>query len=231
MLLRRMLGLALLFSGYCAIAQTVSPVIAEYKTKAAGRITLVNNTLAPMAVVLEPKSFSITPDGKGVFRPLDADIHLMLSSMSFRIDPGQTYYVFYSARADKLPTWFTVYAVFSRAQHGQGIDVRFLLPHTVYIYPKKPLSKTSGVQFKDAVYLSQSKEVVFDLVNSGPDLTRVQEVRVTSGKETATAAGFPLLPGGERHVEVNWTEAKPPETILLQFEHSTMKQPIGTGGQ
>jgi hypothetical protein len=229
--LRNMLGLALLLSGYCAIAQTVSPVIVEYKGKASGRISLVNNTLTPMAVVLEPKSFSITPDGNGVYRELDADIHVKLSSMSFRIDPGQTYYVFYSATADKLPAWFTVYAIFSKVQHTPGLDVRFLLPHTVYIYPKKPLSKEKEVKFTDAVYSSTSNRVVFDLENSGPDLTRVRDVRITSGNKSTTAAGFPLLPGEKRHVEVSWSEAEPPQTVLLEFEHSTLKQPIGAGGQ
>jgi hypothetical protein len=228
--MRKLLVLGLLAAGCCGWAQTVSPVIVEYKAKAEGRISLVNNTLVPLAVVLEPKSFSITPDGNGVYRDLDPEIHLKLSSMSFRIDPGQTYYVFYSATADKLPAWFTVYAVFSKLQHAQGLDVRILLPHTVYIYPKKPLSKTSQVAFKNAVEYGGGK-VVFDLTNSGPDLTRVREVKITSGSKSVASAGFPLLPGEERHVEVKWTEAEPPETLELDFDHATMKQPIHAGGQ
>lgn len=228
--LRKLLVLGLLAAGCSAWAQTVSPVIVEYKAKAEGRISLVNNTLVPLAVVLEPKSFSITPDGNGVYRELDPAIHLKLSSMSFRIEPGQTYYVFYSATADKLPAWFCVYAVFSKVQHAQGLDVRILLPHTVYIYPKKPLSKTSQVAFKDAAQFSSGK-VTFDLTNPGPDLTRVREVKIVSGSKSVTSAGFPLLPGGERHVEVKWTETDTPDTVELDFEHSTMKQPIRAGGQ
>ena len=139
--LRKLLILGLLAAGCCAWAQTVSPVIVEYKGKAEGRISLVNNTLVPLAVVLEPKSFSITADGNGVYRELDTDIHLKLSSTSFRVDPGQTYYVFYSATAEKLPAWFCVYAVFSKVQHAQGLDVRILLPHTVYIYPRSRTRK------------------------------------------------------------------------------------------
>jgi hypothetical protein len=224
------MGMALLCSGVCSLAQTVSPVIVEYKAKAQGQIALVNNTLTPLAVVLEPRSFSIAPDGNGVYRPLDADIHVKLSSMSFRIEPGQTHYVFYSATADKLPAWFTVYSVFSKVEHGAGLDVRILLPHTVYIYPKKQPGKVP-VQVVRAVYSTKSGKVECDLENNTPDLTRVQEVEIAAGRKSQTAAGFPLLPGERRHLEVSWNEKEAPETLALEFAHNTLKQPIGTGGQ
>jgi hypothetical protein len=229
--LRKIAVLCLLISGCFAFAQTVSPVIVEYKGKAEGRISLANNTLVPLAVVLEPKSFSIRPDGNGIYRDLDPDIHLKLSSMSFRIEPGQTYYVFYSAAADKLPAWFCLYAVFSKVQHAHGLDVRILLPHTVYIYPKKPLSRTEQIEFKGAEYSSGSQQVIFDLANNSPDLTRVREVWIRSASKSASVPGFPLLPGGTRHVEVKWTEAEAPETVELRFDRSTMKQSIPEGGQ
>ncbi len=225
MLLRKLLCSALLLSGVCAFAQTVSPVIVEYKGKAAGRIALTNNTLTPMAVVLEPQSFSITPDGNGVYRALDSDIHVQLSSMSVRIEPGQTYYVFYKATAEKLPAWFTVYSIFSSLHHTGSLDVRILLPHTVYIYPKKPLGKDE-VTITKANWDTKSNKVICDLENKGPDLNRVQEVRIASASKSQTAAGFPLLPGGRRHIEVNWNEKEPPQTVVFQFEHSTLKQQL-----
>lgn len=225
MLLLRLLGAVLLCTGACSVAQSVSPVIVEYKAKAEGQIALVNNTLTPLAVVLEPKSFSITPDGNGVFRPLDADIHARFSAMSFRIDPGQTYYVFYSATADKLPAWFSVYCVFSKVQHGGGLDVRILLPHTVYIYPRKQPNNVP-VQVGHAFYSMKSGKVECDLENDTPDLTRVQEVRMTSAKKSEAAAGFPLLPGAHRHLQLDWKESEPPQTLVLQFAHREVKQSI-----
>jgi len=225
---RGLLVVALSFLGSRALAQTVQPVIVEYKVKASGKFALTNNTLTPMAVVLEPKSFSITPDGNGVYRPLDPDIHVQLSAMSFRLEPKQTYYVFYKAMADKLPAWFTVYSVFSTLRHSSGLDVRILLPHTVYIYPKKPLQENE-VHVSQAAYLVTSKRIVCDLQNGGADLGRVQEVRATSGHESATAAGFPLLPGSLRHVEVSWNGKEPPQMLLIRFEHFTLKQPLNTG--
>lgn len=139
--LRGLFRFAWLLAGSCVLAQTVQPVISEYQVKADGKFALTNGTLTPMVVVLEPKSFSITPDGQGVFRPLDRDIHVELSAMSARLEPGQTYCVFYKAHADQLPAWFTVCSTFSSVQHHPGLDVRIMLPHTVYLYQKHPLNK------------------------------------------------------------------------------------------
>jgi hypothetical protein len=219
------LALGFLFQTCCALAQTVSPVIVQYKDKADGRIALTNNTLTPMAVVLEPKSFNVAVDGNGEYRALDPSIHLQLSSMSFRVDPGQTYYVFYKAKADKLPAWFTVYAVFSSLHHTGGLDVRILLPHTVYIYPKKPLGP-DAVRLDKAAFSSKTGKVVCDIENPGPDLERVQEVLITGGNKSATAAGFPLLPGNHRHLEVDWSATEVPEAISIRLERTTLKQPI-----
>ncbi|MGC2638474.1 MAG: hypothetical protein WA294_14925 [Acidobacteriaceae bacterium] len=229
-MLRKFLGLALLFCGCCACAQSVSPVIVEYKVKASGRIALTNNTLQPLAVVLEPKSFDVTTDGNGVYRPLDPDIHLKLSAMSFRVDPGQTYYVFYSASADKLPAWFTIYSVFSSLHHTSGLDVRILLPHTVYLYPKKQLGKNE-IAVGPAAWSTASNKLICDIENHGPDLERVQEVRIEAGPHTETAPGFPLLPGGKRHLELSWNEKVPPQSVRFQLEHSVLQQAVRAGGQ
>jgi hypothetical protein len=211
-------------------AQTVSPVIVEYKVKAEGRIDLTNNTLEPMAVVLEPKSFDISPDGNGLYRPLDPGIHLQLSSTSFRVDPGQTYYVFYKAKSDKLPAWFTIYAAFSAVRHSKGLDVRMLLPHTVYIYPKKQLGHDE-VHLTTVEFVKSAKQVAFDVENTGPDLERVQEVRVSSGSVSASGPGFPLLPGGRRHITIDWKSELPPNTIDLRMEHGSLKKVFPAGTQ
>lgn len=216
-----LLGLA----RYSASAQTVQPVIVEYQGKASGKFELVNRTLTPMAVVLEPRSFSIDPSGNGVFRPLDPGIHLELSAMSMRLEPGQSYYVFYKARADKLPAWFTIYAVFSSLHPSPGLDVRILLPHTVYLYQKQRLNR-EDIQLSQARYSAATKKIVCDLQNISPDLGRVQQIRVTGGHGSATAAGFPMLPGDSRHVEVSWDGAEPPRELQVEFKHFTLEQSL-----
>jgi hypothetical protein len=222
--MKKLLVWAMLLAGQCCLAQTVSPIIVEYRAKAEGRIALTNNSLSQMAVVVEPKSFTIKPDGNGVYSPLDPGIHVDLSSTSFRIDPGQTYYVFYKATADKLPAWFTIYSTFSAAKRGPGMDVRILLPHTVYIYPKKQQTKGNIVRVSRAIYLPSFGKVLCDLENNTPDLDRVEEVRiVSSDNKFVTAPGFPLLPGSTRHLEIDWKEPVPPRQVVFQTEHSKVE--------
>jgi len=60
-------SLCMALVGSCALAQTVQPVISEYQMKADGSSLLTTVPSHPMVVVLEPKSFSITADGQGVF--------------------------------------------------------------------------------------------------------------------------------------------------------------------
>ena len=114
-------------------AQTVRPVINELSNPAKGRVEYVNDSLTPLNVVLEAKSFSVSETGEITYRPLDADVHLKLSTTSFRIQPQQTYYVFYEATAPKSPTWFVIYAAFSGFpfRSAQGMNVRLELPPTV----------------------------------------------------------------------------------------------------
>ena len=209
----------------CLLAQTVQPVIVEYKGKADGRFAITNNTLVPMVAVLEPKSFSITPEGKGVFRPLDDSIHVELSSMSVKLQPRQTYYVFYKASADKLPAWFTVYTSFSPEHHGDGLDVKIMLPHTIYLYQKQPLTEAE-VEVKDVSYNATTRKLTCDLENKSPDLARVQLVSATGPHASGELAGFPLLPGGTRHIAMEWSEAVPPTQVDFHFEHFNLKRPV-----
>ena len=207
------------------MAQTVQPVIVEYKGKADGKFEITNNTQMPMVVVLEPKSFSITPEGRGIFRPLDSSVHVELSTMSVKLQPKQTYYVFYKASSDRLPAWFTLYATFSSAQHSPGLDVRIMLPHTVYLYQKEALSQTD-VDIKSAVYSARTKKVTLTLSNSGTSLARVQDVVAKGGKDSLDVAGFPFLPGAERHLEMDWTGENPQTELSLRFEHFSVKHVV-----
>lgn len=214
----------ILFTGGLA-AQTVQPVIVEYKGKADGKLALTNNTTSPMVVVLEPKSFSITPEGKGIFRDLDSSIHVELSSMSVRLQPKQTYYVFYKATSDKLPAWFTLYATFSSPKHSEGLDVRLMLPHTVYLYQKDSIAESSVV-VTSLNYNGETHVLSCDVENQSDALARVQSVRATGGRSSDDLSGFPLLPGTSRHLVMNWTGNAPPALLDLHFEHFDVKRPV-----
>jgi hypothetical protein len=215
-------------SGTCC-AQSIQPLIAEYTGKADGRFEVSNDTLTPMAIVLEPKSFSIAEDGRGIYRALDPGIHVKLSDTSFLLQPKETSYVFYKVTATQLPAWFTIYVSFSPVHPGTGLRLRVMLPHTVYLYQKKPIDRDS-VHVDGFSFRPDNKTVECTLRNDGPGLVRVQEVRVMSGKTTVLTAGFPLLPGAKRHLAVDWTEKSPPQFMLLHFPRFDVKEPLATHG-
>lgn len=220
---RRVLAFALVLFVPSSHAQAVSPLIQEYKGKAEGMIALTNNSPVPMAVVLEPRSFTITTDGDGIYQSLDPRIHLQLSSMSSRIEPGQTYHVFYKAKAATLPAWFTIFSTFSPVGHRSDVDVRIVLPHTVYIYPNKPHSKDDIVAVKQAAFFRDTGKIVCEIANDTVDLERVEEMRVVSKSSSITSPGFPLLPGASRHVEVSWKEKDLPRQLVLRMDRSTVR--------
>ena len=211
-----------------AWAQSVQPAISEYKGKASGVFEVANNTLQPMIVVLEPKSFSITAGGRGAFRPLDGGIHIQLSAESIRLEPKQIYHVFYKVSADKYPAWLTVYASFTAAHHGPSLDMRFLLPHTIYLYQKKSVDQ-SAIQVRDATYYAGRSMVEFDVVTNEDALSRVTEVRAVSAHGDEEVMGFPLLPHDRRHVELPWKKRDAPEAIALHFDHFTIRVPVSAG--
>lgn len=223
----RLLTIPLLFAHNAipALPQTVQPVIAEYKLHGEGRFEVTNNSLGPMVVLLEPKSFTITPEGKGIYRPLDNEIHVQLSTSSVKLAPHQTAYVFYKADAETLPAWFTVYATFSSPVHTAGLDMRIMLPHTVYLYQEHPLAETDVV-VSDVTYHAATGKLEVNLENAGYSLGRVQEIHGIGGRGETTGAGFPLLPHGQRTLEIAWTGKEPPSELSFRFDHFTLKRPV-----
>jgi hypothetical protein len=199
-------------------AQTVRPVIAEFEEKARAKFELVNDSLVPLNVVLEPKSFSLSEDGMPSFRPLDKGIHLKLSTMSFRIPPQQTHYVFYEATADRYPAWFVIYATFAGLPQQTGLNVQLELPHTVYLLQKQPLEE-HDVQIQSAEYLPASRQITVELENSGDCFGRVEQVEISGDHDKATAPGFPLMPHSRRKVQAEWKGREPPQRIQVRFHH------------
>lgn len=217
--------LALLLAPAGMRAQSVSPIIVEYKEKGSGRIELTNDTLTPLVVILQPQSFSIAPDGTAKYRPLDPGIHVELSTTSVRLMPKQQYYVFYKTHADSLPAWYTIYATFSAAQRGPGLNLRIMLPHTVYLYQKQPLQK-DDIHAGQATWDPAKKLVICDVENISKLYGRMREGSVQAGHESAPVGGFPMLPGDPRHLEIPWTGKNAPEVLTLHFDRFELKLPV-----
>jgi hypothetical protein len=204
-------------------AQTVSPPIAEYQERARSSFQLINSTIFPLSVVLEVHGFTVTEQGEVQEVPLDtAKVRVKLSAMSFRIPPRQTYTVFYEATADSVPAWFNIVSAMTGAKTDNGLNVRILLPHVVYLNQKESLKKEQ-VALRAIVVDSASGKLRVQLENLGPNLGRVQQVTATAGKTTsAPGAGFPLLPHMLRWTDVDWPAGPSPERLTVRFARFTM---------
>lgn len=221
----RCLHLALFFClvivlAHSADAQTLMPVRSEYRVEANGEFQLVNNSFQPLTVILEVQSFRVSEDGEISYGPLDPSIHVKLAATSFRIQPKQTYTVGYSAKADKLPAWFVIYAKFSglSVRTTSGMNVSLNLPHTVYILPKKDADK-SELKVTRAEFDSSTKKVLLEMTSSSSRFARVLTSQLAGAKKKLDGAGFPVYPGGTRRITIDWAENEPPLRATLIFEN------------
>jgi len=214
-----------------AAGQTVRPVINELGNPAKGRVEYVNDGLTPLNVVLEAKSFTVTEKGEISYRPLDPNIHLKLSATSFRIQPQQTYYVFYEASAPPSPTWFVIYASFTgfAFRTAQGMNVRLQLPHTVYLLPKQRAEK-ADLRVLRAELNAADNKVLLEVENTGNNFGRVLQTQLTSGRKKEEAPGFPIFPHSKRILEVP-LDAKAqgdsvPNEVSFQFENFKIEEKL-----
>jgi hypothetical protein len=199
-------------------AQTVRPAVVEYPVHGRGTFSLINESLFPLTVVLEPRGFAVAEDGTLSDLPFDSsNVELRLSAMSFRIPPLATYTVSYEAKARRLPAWFMVLAAMTGARTNSGINVRLELPHVVYLLQKDPLQK-SVVVLRPFPFDSAQHKAVLELENTGHGLGRVLASELsTSGRRGTPFGGFPLFPQSRRRVEVPWDGAEAPDRVLLRF--------------
>ncbi|HYD16522.1 MAG TPA: hypothetical protein VEB03_00800 [Candidatus Nanoarchaeia archaeon] len=213
-------------SGGAALAQTVRPIISEHKKTARGRVELVNDGPIPLAVVVSPKGFQVSEDGEVTYTELPSEIKLKLSTMSFRIAPGQTYYVFYEAKAEKIPAWFILYFEFSGypVRDRSGLNVQVELPHTVYILPKQ-LTAKSEVRV-EARYDPDTKRIIGKAENTGASFGRVQMTEASAPRTRKQGYGFPLFPKSNRTFAIDWDAAVPPEKLVLRFEEFSLETSV-----
>lgn len=222
---------ALVLAASALAAQSVSPPIAEYQEKARSSFQLHNGSLFPLTVVLEVRGFRVTEAGEVEDVPLDTSrVHVQLSAMSFRMAPKSSYRVFYEATGDTLPAWFNILSAMSGARTDNGLNVRLLLPHVVYLNQKQPLKKEE-VAIR-AFELTAAGKARIQLENVGSNLGRVLQVNITDGKASSEpAGGFPLFPHSRRWTEIPWTGEAPPNRISVHFARfgiDTMMTPTRT---
>ena len=223
-----MLGSILLLCAASLPAQRVSPVVVQHQGNAKGRIQLSNDSLRPVDVIIEPVSFTLSEDGDPTFRPLDSHIRVKLSTMSLRIPPKQSRFVFYEAEAEHLPAWFVIYSTFGKAPNANQVNLRFKLPHTVYLLQEERLAE-SDVRVVGAEYQAETGKVVVTVENNSPRLGRVQEAQIRSGRTRESYGSFPVFPNSRRRFTVPWKDGKTPEEVRLQFGKFTVKSEVEVG--
>jgi hypothetical protein len=212
-------------------AQTVRPLINELGNPSKGRVEYVNDGLTPLNVVLEAKSFTVSETGEMQYRPLDPDIHLKLSTTSFRIQPQQTYYVFYEASSPKSPQWFVIYAAFTgfNFRTAQGMNVRLELPHTVYLLPKAGVEQPDIVVDRAELDPAANK-VTLEVENRGDNFGRVLETQLLYSKKKQEAPGFPVFPHSKRILEIPLEQKAEgenvPVEISMQFQKFKIEQKL-----
>jgi hypothetical protein len=212
-----------------AWAQTIRPVIVEYKgTKVHGKFDLVNDQLLPVNVILEPKSFDVTDAGDPIYRPLDKSVTLKLSEMSFRIPAQQSRTIFFEARAESIPAWFTIFATFAGMPRRQGIEIEVELPHTVYMLTKQPLA-AADVHVESATWDSLTKNVTVRLRNVSGRLGRVEEAEALAKKEKSGVGSFPLLPHASRVVVIPWKAPVAPSVYRFRFQRFALEDSLRAG--
>lgn len=231
--MRRLLACAFcaFLAGASCLAQTVRPVINELGNPAKGRVEYVNDSLTPLNVVLEAKSFSVSETGEITYRPLDPDVHLKLSATSFRIQPQQTYYVFYEAISPKSPSWFVIYAAFSGFpfRTAQGMNVRLELPHTVYLLPKQSVEQAE-IRVARAEMHPEENKFVLEVENAGDNFGRVLRTQLIYSRKKVEAPGFPVFPHSKRIMEIPLDENAEgkdiPTEVMLHFQNFKIEEKL-----
>jgi hypothetical protein len=103
------------------------------------------------------------------------------------------------------------------ARTENGLHVRLLLPHVVYLNQKQSLQKDQVV-VRALELDSTGKKARIQLENTGPNLGRVLQVAVSNASSPAQlGGGFPLFPRSRRWTEVDWTGLTPPTRLALRF--------------
>jgi hypothetical protein len=221
----RRIAVAAILSGGPLGAQTVRPAVVEYTGAARGRFDLVNESLFPLTVVLEPRSFHVESSGELIEEPLDsARVRVRLSAMSFRIPPRQSYTVSYEASARSYPAWFLIESALTGARTSSGLNVRIELPHVVYLLQKQPLRR-GDVAVRSFDFDSASGKVRIELENSGLGLGRILSSEVsTAGKSAVPGGAFPLFPLSRRLLEIPWSGHDAPDRVMLRFATFTLEE-------
>jgi hypothetical protein len=205
-------------------AQTIRPVLSEYRNKAEGRFEIVNDMFVSANIVLEAKSFFVDEAGHVEYRPLDPDIKLKFAEKSFRLPPKGNRTVTYTATAAKLPAWFVICADVTGApvKKTSGMNIEVMLPP---ILPAED-AKQEELKISSATYDAATHTLKVDVTSTSATLARVELTLVKTSGGEVDARGFPVFPNSKREVDIPIEGDKIPEQVTLQFEKFKLESDV-----
>lgn len=223
-------GMLLAVGAARADAQTIRPLVAEFQTAARGKVELVNEGDRPLTVVVELKGFSVDEGGTVHDEPLPTDLRVKLSATSLRIPPRQSRFVFYEATSSRHTSWFSIVARFSGYSRTQlsGVDVQLELPHFVYLLPRNGLA-AEELRVAEWAFDAHARHVTVVVENRGEHFGRPVELELLGANSRTKTRGFPLLPGGRRRVEFEWSGDEPPRRIVIRGRGLTFESELPPG--
>lgn len=131
---------AILFLVPVIHAQSLGPVVAEYSVKqgktAKGSFKIQNDRTVPLAVVIEANTVKLDRTGPHYF-PLDSSCQIDFQK-SFRVSPKEIYEIPYRVTCSQPTAQIVLRAgIVSGDKTPQGVLVRIILPHVIYIGPSR----------------------------------------------------------------------------------------------
>ena len=205
-------------------AQSVRPTVVEYTGATEGQYDVVNESLLPVFVTVEAKSFTIDKDGVAKFAPLNPSIHLQMSETSLRVPPHGRRTVFYKASADAYPAWFCVYSSFSGLPRRGSVNIAVDMPHTVYLLGRGDAKQGDIAMEGLRVEGGELRGIVR---NRGGNMFRLLSLQWADAKGRKTeTGGFPLLPGGERELHIALPAYAKPQHIYAKLNHLSVDGPV-----
>lgn len=209
-----------------AVAQTLSPPVAEYRGKVSGMFELRNDSDEPLAAILEVSGFSVDTTGNLLYADVPAGTQVDFGANSFLIQPHQTHMVFYKATTTQPATWFTIKSTLTKAKPAPNqMRINFLLPHVVYAYQKAKLKKED---IKVEAH-EQGGTLNVRVTNDSQKLGRVESVKVKGFEKEAEFGGFPMFPNYKREIALA-TGAKQAAdaTVVITFQDGfSLSVPVG----
>jgi hypothetical protein len=131
---------AAILIGATCYGQTLAPLHAEHSTKPGktvrGSFQVQNNNLTPEALVIEARDLQLDVKG-GHFGPLPPTTTVTLSQSSARLGPKQILQIDYKVTCQNLPCNVSIANGFSVGHTADGIEVKLVLPFSVYLAHSK----------------------------------------------------------------------------------------------